>query len=86
MAVARFAPLDVDDVALCCDQLAEVPIAKELVERIVNESGGKMRMVVNAIANSERVGLRHKGETVTDAMMKDRPLCQEWQRPRRRAA
>lgn len=83
-AVARFAPLTLEDVAKCCDELAEVPITEALAQRIADESDGLVRLVVTAIKNAERVGLRNKGEAVTDAMMKDEPLFQEWQKPRPR--
>ena len=79
-AIAEFGPASLEDVGRCCEELAEVEIAPEVVALIHDQSEGHIREVVKAIKNVERIGLRQKGRAVTLADIGSQPLTQEWQR------
>jgi hypothetical protein len=66
------------DVRVCCDTLAEVPIADCLVEDIHRASGGYLREIKNAIARAEAFGKRNAaGKTVTARDLHGQELCRD---------
>jgi len=77
-AVVDFKPLNPDDVAKCCAELAEVGIAPDLAVDIHRMSGGRTRVVLDAIANIERHANRNKLGTVTLADMKGQTIVHDW--------
>lgn len=77
-AVVEFKPLTPDDVKKCCTELAEVAIADDLVHDIHRQSGGRTRVVLDAIANIERHANRNKLITVTLADMKGQVMVHDW--------
>ncbi|MGO4380345.1 AAA family ATPase [Pseudoduganella sp. RAF53_2] len=83
-AVARFEALTVQDVQLACKQLSEFPMDAELVQELHRQSAGKMRLVMNGIANIERVAKTNGLTSATFEAMRGVELCIEWQarRPR----
>jgi DNA transposition AAA+ family ATPase len=66
--VVEFTPATVGDVRMLCDQLSEVTIADDLVERIHAETGGINREILNSIARIEQAMRRNKGQTITAEM------------------
>ena len=82
--VVEFAPASLEDVAVTCQQLAEVRVAPDLVAEIHRQSAGRMREVMNAIATVERVakmnGLAEIGVDAVAGMS----ITHDWQarRPR----
>ena len=78
-AIASFAPATEADVGLACDTLAEVAIDPQVVAEIHRQSEGRIREVVKAIANVERIGRRSKGP-VTLAAIGGMTLTQEFQK------
>ncbi len=86
-AAVEFGPCSLSDVAKCCTELAEVPIAEDLVAAIHQQSEGHIREVIKAIRNVERVGLRqNRNKPVELDHMKGLPLCQDFQRRKRKVA
>lgn len=82
--VVEFAPASLEDVALTCQQLAEVRIAPDLVAEIHRQSAGRMREVMNAIATVERVGLMNGLAEVDMAAVEGMSITHDWKarRPR----
>lgn len=77
------------DVAGACAQLAEgVEISADLVERIHTETGGRMRLVLNAISRVEQIAHHQKAARIDAGMVRGVALCEDFQRAgvRRRAA
>ena len=77
----QFMQSTVADVAAACAQLAEgVEIAPDLIERIHTETGGRMRLVLNAISRVEQIA-HHQGMTKIDATaVRSVALCEDFQR------
>ncbi len=86
--VVQFQALTEQDVQLACKQLAEVEIDADLVRELRRQSEGKMRLVMNGIANIERVAKSNSLDRATGEAFKGVELCIEWQarRPRNGAA
>ena len=86
--VVEFLPPSVQDVRILCDTICEVAVADDLVNEIHRQSGGRMRLVLNAIKKVEQHGLRNKGKTVDLDSIKGKQLTQHWQdrRTNKRAA
>lgn len=82
--VTVFKPATLADVRLCCDELAEVPFADDLVKAIHVQTGGRFREVMNAIAFAERAGRRAQGP-VTLEHISAKELTND-RRPEARAA
>ncbi|MEQ8747322.1 ATP-binding protein [Pyruvatibacter sp.] len=82
--VTVFKPATLADVKLCCDELADVPIAEDLVKAIHAQTGGRFREVMNAIAFAERAGRRANGP-VTLEHISAKDLTND-RRPEARAA
>lgn len=82
--VVEFGAASLDDVALACQQLAEVPIAPDLVAEIHRQTAGRMREVMNAIATVERVGRMNGLAQVDTAAVEGLALTHDWRarRPR----
>lgn len=82
--VVEFTAASLEDVALTCQQLAEVKIAPDLVAEIHRQSGGRMREVMNAIACVERVGRMNGLAQVDVAAVEGMSITHDWQarRPR----
>ena len=74
-ATVKFLPATRADIRLMCDQLAEVKIADDTVERILADSRGYVREVKNAIGKCEAVGKLNPGRTVTAADVASLQLC-----------
>lgn len=76
------------DVGAACQQLAEgVRIGGDLVERIHRETGGRMRLVLNAISRVEQIAHHLKAESLAAEAVAGIALCEDFQRAgvRRRA-
>ena len=76
------------DVGAACQQLAEgVRIGDDLVERIHRETGGRMRLVLNAISRVEQIAHHLKAESLAAEAVASIALCEDFQRAgvRRRA-
>ncbi|SNR95793.1 hypothetical protein SAMN04488503_2031 [Humidesulfovibrio mexicanus] len=82
--VVEFTPASLEDVAMTCQQLSEVPIAPDLVAEIHRQSAGRMREVMNAIACVERVGLMNGLAEVDMAAVEGMSITHDWRarRPR----
>ncbi|MGD9539054.1 MAG: AAA family ATPase [Alphaproteobacteria bacterium] len=78
-AVVEFAPVALDDVQLCVDELAEVPISPAIVEEIHRQSEGRIQQALNGIANVERMARRKKGDVVLGDFA-GQPLFMDWQK------
>ena len=86
-ASVEFGPCSLSDVTTCCTELAEVTIDKDLVAAIHKQSEGHIREVIKAIRNVERVGLRqNRQKPVKLDHMQGLPLCQDFQRKKRKVA
>jgi hypothetical protein len=76
------------DVRTACNQLAEVQIADDLVDRIFKDSGARMRLVIEAINISERVAMANGSRVATAADLAEFSLCEDfnstYRAPRRR--
>jgi DNA transposition AAA+ family ATPase len=64
----EFAPVSVGDVSKVCQQLGEVEIAPDLVQRIQADAQGRMRSVLNAIS---RIEMAAKGLSKTSMCAAD---------------
>ena len=86
--VVDFLAASIDDVELCCKELPDVDIARDLVEEIHKQSGGRMRHVINAIALIERAAKRNGSKKVHASDFAGKALVYDWQarRPRGRAS
>jgi len=76
--VVELLPLSVEDVKASCERLAEVQIAADLVAQIHAESHGRMRLVLNAIANIEQWAGANGWKTVDAAKVKGKALVVEF--------
>ncbi len=77
-AVVEFKMATQPDVRKLCDELAEAPIADDLVGFIHKNSSGRVRSVINAIAVAERIG-KKTGRPVTMADCEGQELMFDWQ-------
>jgi hypothetical protein len=75
-AVTEFRKCTVDDVRLCCDELCEVKTADDLIPLIHSHTAGRLREVLNYIAEVERIGKR-TGNAVTAADLNGRILTND---------
>lgn len=77
----QFQQSTVADVAAACAQLAEgVEIAPDLIERIHTETGGRMRLVLNAISRIEQIAHHQQAARIDAAVVKGVALCEDFQR------
>lgn len=77
-AVVDFKPLSAEDVRKCCTELAEVAILDDLAAEIHRVSGGRVRLVKEAIANVERHANRNKLPEVALADMRGQTIAHDW--------
>ncbi|NDP58034.1 MAG: ATP-binding protein [Oxalobacteraceae bacterium] len=84
----QFKPLTMEDSSFAIKQLSEVAFDDALMAAIHIQSGGKMRLIKNAIAGLEAFGKANARSIVTLADIGNKIICEEWQTPRlvRRAA
>ncbi len=83
-AIADFQPATMDDVAKCCRELCEVPVADEVIALIHEQSEGHIREIIKAIKNVERIGRRASGKPVSREHVAGLTLTQDLQAVRRR--
>ncbi len=83
--VVEFQPASLADVTKCCAELAEVDIARDLVEEIHRQSAGRMRDAINAIARVERHAKRNGQKKAALADFAGKALVEDWQSRRRSA-
>lgn len=71
----------VEDVALIAKQRATVEIKPDLIARIHNDSGGSLRLVMNAIAAAEEIAKNNSAKSIDAAQIKQSgaTLCLDWQ-------
>jgi len=72
----EFEPISLEDVQVTAEQMAEVAIGDDLLERVHKETGGNMGRVVIALAKIEQFGKANDLETVGLAEYGDRSLDQ----------
>ncbi|HEX9844789.1 MAG TPA: ATP-binding protein [bacterium] len=77
--VVEFLPATLDDVRTCCDTLAEVAVADDLVAEMHRLTGGRLREIINALATVEREARRNKLQTVTLDDLRGKTLAHDWQ-------
>lgn len=77
--VVEFQAPSPTDVAAACKQLAEVDIAPDLVSEIHRQTGGRMRLVLNAIAQVERAAKMDGVEKISLADIGGKKLVYDWQ-------
>jgi DNA transposition AAA+ family ATPase len=76
--VVEFQPLSINDVLATIAKKAEVEMDKDVAALIHLQAKGRMRLVINAIANVEHwAGLNGWGKVTLDHV-KDKELCAEW--------
>ncbi len=83
--VIDFQAATLEDVERSCKELAEIEIAKDLVEEIHKQSVGQMDRVINAIALVERAAKRNGSKKVHAADFAGKALVHDWQARRPRA-
>lgn len=75
--VVHLQPLSVDDVRATVAAKAEVAMDAQVVEMIHQQSDGRMRLVLNAIANIEQWARANSWQQVTPELLRGRTLCAE---------
>lgn len=83
--LCAFTASTVGDVKAACAQLAEVQIAEDLAERIHRDTGGRMRLVVEAINLVEAMTLAAGKRRAELADVKGIALCDDFNGSMRRA-
>lgn len=82
--VCEFQKSSLADIALACTQLADVPMAPEVIERIHRDTDARMRLVMTAIHRVESIALRRPEEQrnhpVEISHLKGMPLCEDFNR------
>lgn len=73
--IVQLHPLDLADVQAVCKAKAEIAITPALVEQIHRDSRGRMRHVLNAIANLEVWAQANSWASVDVAHVKGKALC-----------
>jgi DNA transposition AAA+ family ATPase len=76
--VVELLPLNPDDVKAACEKLSEVPIDADLVQRITDESQGRMRLVLNAIATIEQLASANSWKRVGAAQVAGKAIVVEF--------
>lgn len=76
--VVEFLPLSLADVQSACDKLSEVPLTPAVVAAIHHQSGGRMRLVLNAIATLEQWAQANGWRQVQEEHIKGKPLVVEF--------
>ena len=76
--IVQLHPLSLADVQAACKAKAEVALSPALVEQIHRDSKGRMRHVLNAIANIEVWAETNSWTEVDVAHVKGKPLCTDF--------
>ncbi len=76
--VVEFEPLSLADVKATIAAKAEVPLADDMAPLIHQQAAGRMRLVLNAIANIEQWAQANGWSRVTAAEVAGRSLCTEF--------
>ena len=76
--IVDFQPLPLEDVQAACTKLCEVPLAPEVVQLMATQSQGRMRLVLNAIANLEQWAGANGWAEVKAEHVKGKALCVEF--------
>lgn len=76
--IVDFQPLPLEDVAAACTKLCEVTLAPEVVAAMHAQSHGRMRLVLNAIANLEQWAAANGWKEVRAEHIKGKALCVEF--------
>ncbi len=76
--IVEFEPLSLDDVAATARVKSEVPIEADVIPEIHAQSKGRMRLVLNAIANLESWAQANSWASVNMALVGSRALCTEF--------
>lgn len=76
--VVQLHPLDLSDVQTVCKAKADVVMSPALVEQIHRDSKGRMRHILNAIANIEAWAQANSWNEVDVAHVKGKPLCADF--------
>lgn len=76
--IVDFAPLPLPDVQAACDKLCEVKLAAEVVRQVHEQSLGRMRLVLNAIANLEQWARANGWAEIKAEHVKGKALCIEF--------
>jgi DNA transposition AAA+ family ATPase len=79
-SIVDMGPASEADVRNIFDQLCEVPVADDVVKVVTGQSEGRVREVINAVANVERFTAKRKdAKPVTMEELGDKPLTREYQ-------
>jgi hypothetical protein len=76
--VVELLPLNIHDVKAAVTAKSDVPIADDVLPLLLSQSAGRMRLVLNAIANIEQWASANGWEKVTAAHLSNRSLCTEF--------
>ncbi len=76
--IVQLHPLSLADVQLTCKAKAEVALTPALVEQIHRDSKGRMRHILNAIANIEVWAEANSWTEVDVSQVKGKPLCADF--------
>ena len=76
--VVELLPLSLEDVKTTVAAKAEVLITDEVLPEMLRQSEGRMRLLLNAIANIEAWADSNGWDKVTSEHIKGRPLCPEF--------
>lgn len=76
--VVELLPLSLADVKTTVTAKSEVPIADDVLPDLLAQANGRMRLLLNAIANIEQWAQANSWTTVTAEHLKGRPLCPEF--------
>ena len=76
--VVELQPISLEDVKATVAAKAEVQIADEVLPEMLRQAEGRMRLLLNAIANIEAWADANGWEKVTMEHIRNRPLCPEF--------
>jgi DNA transposition AAA+ family ATPase len=79
-SVVQFTAATPADVRVCCDTVCEVKVADDLVEEITRQAGGRLREVMNAIAEVERIAKANGAAGIDLRTVGRQRLVHDWQR------
>jgi DNA transposition AAA+ family ATPase len=76
--VVELLPISLADVKATVTAKCEVPIADDVLPELLKQANGRMRLLLNAIANLEQWADANGWDKVTLERIKGRPLCPEF--------
>lgn len=76
--VVELLPISLADVKATVTAKCEVPIADDVLPELLKQANGRMRLLLNAIANLEQWADANGWDKVTLDCIKGRPLCPEF--------